>query len=181
MHVGGARRWRIRSTTLTLHSQRAQPSPLWSKLCWESRIGSGLARIAQIRCGKAPCGVGIACPPPRTARRGATREGKEVEGATLTFLPLVRHRAGVVVRPNGHTISPPLWGRSLHSDPCGRLVRPIGPLPNRDSTYCNTTVIFGTTDRRPFPTKHCSGGGDRDFRNALVRHSSHGPSGGLGS
>ena len=35
--------------------------------------------------GKAPCGAGIACPPPRTPRRGATREGEEVEGATPCF------------------------------------------------------------------------------------------------
>ena len=36
----------------------------------------------------------LALSPPRTARRGATREGEEVEGATPCFLPLVRHRGG---------------------------------------------------------------------------------------
>jgi len=47
---GGARRWRTRwltlLTTATLLSQRAKPSPLWSRLCPETRIGRGLARIA---------------------------------------------------------------------------------------------------------------------------------------
>ena len=45
--------------------------------------------------------------PPRPARR--TR-GVLVEGATPFFLPLVRHQGGGLVHPNGHTISPPLWG-----------------------------------------------------------------------
>ena len=83
-------RWRVPSTTPTLHSQRAKPSPSWSRLCPGTRIGSGLARILRILCGKAPCGAG----PPRTARPGAAQEGEEVEGATPCFLPLVRHRGG---------------------------------------------------------------------------------------
>ena len=95
---GGARRWRTWWRTIltitNLHYQRAKPSPLWSRLCPGIRIRRGLARIAQILWGKASCGAGIACPPPRTARRGATREGEEVEGATPCFLPLVRHRGG---------------------------------------------------------------------------------------
>ena len=86
---GGARRWLTRwltlLTTATLLSQRAKPSPLWSRLCPETRIGRGLARIARVLRGKAPCGAGIACPPPRTARRGAAPEGEEVEGATPLF------------------------------------------------------------------------------------------------
>ena len=91
---GGARRWRTILTITNLHYHRAKPSPLWSRLCPGIRIGRGLARIPRILWGKAPCGAGIACPPPRTARRGATREGEEVEGATPRFLPLVRHRGG---------------------------------------------------------------------------------------
>ena len=47
---GGAPRWRTRWrtlwTTATLHSQRAEPSLLWSRLCPETRIRRGLARIA---------------------------------------------------------------------------------------------------------------------------------------
>ena len=96
---GGARRWLTRwrtlLTTATLLSQRAKPSPLWSRLCPETRIGRGLARIARVLRGKAPCGAGIACPPPRTARRGAALEGEEVEGATPIFSPLMRQRRGV--------------------------------------------------------------------------------------
>ena len=56
--------------------------------------------------------------PPRTARRGATREGEEVEGATPPFWPLVRRRGGVSGPPFGPPLTPPLrGGRSLHSDP----------------------------------------------------------------
>ena len=92
---GCARRWRVPSTTPTLHSQRVKPSPLWSRLCRETRIGSGLARIAQILWGKAPWGVGIACPPPLAHRVVAPhRRGMEVEGANPRFLALVRHRGG---------------------------------------------------------------------------------------
>ena len=50
---GGARRWCTNLTITNLHYQRAQPSPLWSRLCLEIRIGSGLARIPRILCGKA--------------------------------------------------------------------------------------------------------------------------------
>ena len=59
--------WRVPSTTPTLHSQRAKPSPLWSRLYLGIRIGSGLARIPRVLRGKAPCGAGPARP--RLARR----------------------------------------------------------------------------------------------------------------
>ena len=36
-----------------LHYQRAQPLPLWFRLCLESLIGSGLARIPRVLYGKA--------------------------------------------------------------------------------------------------------------------------------
>ena len=106
-------------TTATLLSQRAKPSPLWSRLCPETRIGRGLARIARVLWGKASCGAGIACPPPRTARRGAAPEGEEVVRATPCLLALVRHRAGGGGAPvNSHHLpSPSVQGRSLHSDP----------------------------------------------------------------
>ena len=118
---GGARRWLTKwltlLTTTTLLSQRAKPSSLWSRLCPETRIGHELARIARVVRGKALCGAGIACPPPRTARRGAAPEGEEVEGATPCFLALVRHRAGEMVHAKVHHFPPRFWGRSLHSDP----------------------------------------------------------------
>ena len=76
---GGARRWRMRwrvpSTTPTLHSQRAKPSPSWSRLFPETRIGRGLARIAQSLWGKAPWGRRHRVSPPRTPRRGAAQGG----------------------------------------------------------------------------------------------------------
>ena len=46
-------RWRTLLTTPTLLSQRAESSPLWSRLCPGIRIGSELARIPRILCGKA--------------------------------------------------------------------------------------------------------------------------------
>ena len=58
------RTWRrVPSTTPTLHSQRAKSSPLWSRLCPETRIGHGLAGISRAFRGKAPCGAD-----PRVAR-----------------------------------------------------------------------------------------------------------------
>ena len=36
--LGGAQRWRVTSTTPTLFSQRAEPSPLWSKVSPKRRI-----------------------------------------------------------------------------------------------------------------------------------------------
>ena len=58
-----------------------------------------------------------ACPPPRTARRGATREGEEVEGATPCFSAPVRHRAGGDGARQNSPSPLPVGGRSLHSDP----------------------------------------------------------------
>ncbi len=49
---GGARSWCTISAITNLHYQRAKPSPLWSSLCPETRIGSGLARIARVPWGK---------------------------------------------------------------------------------------------------------------------------------
>ena len=100
---GGPRRWLTKwltlLTTTRLLSQRAESSPLWPRLCPGTRIGRGLPRIARVLRGKAPCGAGIACPPPRTARRGTAPEGEQVVGATPSFLALVRHRGGVNVPP----------------------------------------------------------------------------------
>ena len=66
--------WRVPSTTPTLHYQRAQPSPLWSRLYRETRIEQGLARITRILRGKAQCG---AKPPvPRLAQRVVAPHGR---------------------------------------------------------------------------------------------------------
>ena len=95
-----------------------EPSPLWSRLCPETLIGSGLARILRILSGKAPCGAG----PPRTARRGTAQEGEEVEGATPCFLPLVRHRAGVGGAPQwSHHLPSPVGVAPSTVIPAGRL------------------------------------------------------------
>ena len=50
---GGACRWCTRLATTKLHYQRAPPSPLWSRLYLEIRIGRGLARIPRVLCSKA--------------------------------------------------------------------------------------------------------------------------------
>ncbi len=142
---GGARRWRtwwrVPSTTPTLHSQRAKPSPLWSMLCPGIRIGRGMARIARILWGKAPCGAGIACPPPRTPRRGATRGGGSGGSDPLFFAAGAAPGRGRWCTPKS-TTSPPLFGgRSLHSDPwreghralprSGPINRSVLPLDTR--------------------------------------------------
>ena len=133
-------RWRVPSTTPTLHSQRAKPSPLWSMLCPGTRIGRGLARIARILWGKAPWGAGSVCP--RPARRVVAPHGRGRKWRERPpFLAAGaapgrgRWRAPMV------TPSPlPGGGRSLHSDPwregkralarlgrINRLVRPSTP------------------------------------------------------
>ncbi len=64
-------------TTPTLLSQRAKSSPLWFRLCPETRIEGGLARILRILCSKAPCGAaGLArrvAAPHRRGRRWRER------------------------------------------------------------------------------------------------------------
>ena len=50
---GGASRWCTRLAITKLHYQRAQPSPLWSRLFLKIHIGHGVARIARVLCGKA--------------------------------------------------------------------------------------------------------------------------------
>ena len=47
---------------------------LWSRLFLKIRIGHGLARIARVLWGKAPCGAGIECP--RLARRVVAPHGR---------------------------------------------------------------------------------------------------------
>ena len=116
-----AGRWCTILTITNLHYQRAKPSPLWCRLCLETRIGRGLAWIPQILWGKAQCGAGPACP--RLARRvgGAAREGEMVEGAPPPFLAAGAARArGSWCAPKVTPSPLPSGGRSLHSDPCGK-------------------------------------------------------------
>ena len=110
-------RWRVPSTTPTLHSQRAKPSPSWSRLCRGIRIGRGLARIAQILWGKAPWGAGIACPPPRTPRRGATRGGGSGGSDPPIFGAGAPPGRGKWSTLRSTSYPSPAGGRSLHSDP----------------------------------------------------------------
>ena len=104
-----ARRWCTILTITNLHYQRAKPLPLWSRLCPETRIGRGLARIPQILWGKAECGAGPTRP--RLERRGggAAREGEMVEGVPI-FWTLVRHRRGEMVHAKIHHFPPRFWG-----------------------------------------------------------------------
>ena len=106
---GGSPRWRTRwrtlLTTATLLSQRAEPSPFWSRQCLETRIGRGLARIPRVLCGKVQC----VADPARPALHGASWRhtgGVLVVRATPQFLALVRHRGGVGGPPLGPPIPP---------------------------------------------------------------------------
>ena len=80
-------------TTTTLHSQRAEHSPLWLETFTKRRIRRGTTRISRVRCEEAMrgCASRVPLPPGAAARR--TR-GVLVEGATPFFWPLVRHREG---------------------------------------------------------------------------------------
>ena len=59
-------------------------NPHWKRVGTDSPSPPGQSAVR-----RRPCAS-----PPRTARRGAAPEGEEVEGATPTFLALVRHRGG---------------------------------------------------------------------------------------
>ena len=86
---GGASRWLVTSTTPTLFSQRAKPSPLWLMTFCQRPIGQGTTRISRPKC---PEGSETAprVSPSRPARRTG---GVQVEGTTRCYA-LVRHRAG---------------------------------------------------------------------------------------
>ena len=115
-------RWRTLLTTPTLLSQRAKSSPSWSRLCPETRIGSGLARILRILCGKAHCGAAPGCP--RLARRVVAPHGRgrKWRERPPPFSALVRHRGGVSGPPFGPPLNPPLGGVAPSTlIPAGRL------------------------------------------------------------
>ena len=77
-------------------------NPYWKRVGTDSPSPPGQSPVR-----RRPCAS-----PPRTARRGATREGEEVEGATPPFWPLVRHGGGKRVTGKTTPFSP-LAGRSL--------------------------------------------------------------------
>ena len=151
-------RWRVPSTTPTLHSQRAKSSPLWSRLCPGIRIGRGLARMSQIRCGNAPCGVAPGCP--RLARRVAAphRRGRKWRERPPIFCRWCGTGQGEVVHAKIHHLPSPFRGRSLHSDPW-REGRHSG-----DEARVGTLTTGGARER---PTQAAAG-----FRLA-ARNSAH--------
>ena len=70
-------------------------------------MGRGLARIAEVLWGKAPCSAGIACPPPRTPRRGAARRGRKWRERPPLFRRWCATGAGTGGRPGGTRFPPP--------------------------------------------------------------------------
>ena len=115
---GGSRRWRTRwrtlLTTATLLSQRAKPSPLWSRLCPKTRIGQGLARTPRVGCNNRG-GEAAGVSPRRTVRRAW--RGMKWRELPLTFWRWCATGQGRWCTPK-FTISPPrFWGRSLHIGP----------------------------------------------------------------
>ena len=108
-NAGGASRWRVLSTTTTLLSQRAEPSPLWMKLCLESRMGRGITSIFRSLCDKAKRGCALRVPLPSGGTARSTR-GVLVEGATPPFLLLVHHRRGLTGAYSGAQLTLPSAG-----------------------------------------------------------------------
>ena len=127
-------------------------------------MGRGLARIARILWGKPPCSAGIACPSPRTPRRGAARRGRKCQGATPPFSALVRHGGGHGWKPRWHPFAPPC-GEVAPSTviPGGKAIercRGQGPI-NRSVRFPPQAVtdlgsLRGKADQEAFETG-CSG------------------------
>ena len=131
--LAGSRTWRRRGVHLSeggvtpkgdmivtpamLLSQRAEPSPLWSRLCPETRIGQGLARIARAGCNQAK--RGCASRVPLLARRNGAPHGRGEGGESDPgFFGAGAPRAGVKVDRGPDTFTPLVFGgRSHHSDP----------------------------------------------------------------
>ncbi len=82
-------------------------NPHWKRVGTDSPSPPGQSAVR-----RRPCAS-----PPRTPRRGAAQEGEEVEGATPSFLPLVRHQGGGGGARQDSPSPLPGGGRSLHSDP----------------------------------------------------------------
>ena len=77
-------RWRVLSTTTTLFSQSAEPSPLWLRTFCERPIGRGITRIFRPQCDKGKRGCASRVPLPSGGTARSTR-GVLVEGATHLF------------------------------------------------------------------------------------------------
>ena len=77
---------------------------------------TGLARIARVLWGKAPCGAGIACPP--LARRVVAPHGRGRwwRERPHSFCCCCGTGQGEVVHAKIHHLPSPFGGRSLHSD-----------------------------------------------------------------
>ncbi len=136
---GGSHRWRTKwlthLTNTTPFSQRAKSSSLWSRLCPETRIGSGLARILRILFGKAPCGAGLSCP--RLARRVVAphRRGRKWRERPPLFGRWCATGEGKGGQGSGHPLPPLRGGRSHHSDPYGKVVRQARAAGHDGSCY----------------------------------------------
>ena len=110
------------STARTPFSQRVEPSPLWSRLWKETRIGRGLTRIPQVRCGNAPCGAAPRCP--RLAQRVVAPHERGAGGESDPRFLTASAASGRVSRfTSQFTANPPFGGRSHHRDPFGKAIR----------------------------------------------------------
>ena len=110
------------STTTTPFSQRAEPSPLWSRLCRETRIGRSLARIAQVRCGNPPCGAAPGCP--RLARRVVAPHGRGGSGGSDPCVLTASAAPGRVSRfTSQFTVNPPLGVAPSTVIPRGKAIK----------------------------------------------------------
>ena len=96
--LGGPSRWCTILTTTNLHFQRAKPSPLWSGLFLESRIGSRLPQIPPN-----PLGLSAARRRPRASSPLTARRMDAGGGGLPTICQELGIRFG--------------WGRSLHRHP----------------------------------------------------------------
>ena len=107
-------------TTTTLLSQRADPAPLWIRVFPKRGIGRGITSIFRVQCDKAKRGCASHVPPPRPARRCATREGCWWRERPPLFGRWCATGEGKGGQASGHPLPPLRGGRSLHSDPCGK-------------------------------------------------------------
>ena len=113
-------------TTPSLHYQRAQPSPLWSRLCLETRIGRGLARIPRVLCGKAPCGAAPArsrLARPVVAPPGRGRKWRERPRFLAADAP--RGRGRLFMRAFIHSFPLPLGVTPSTVIPGGKAIEPM--------------------------------------------------------
>ena len=110
-------------TPTTPFSQRAVPSPLWSRTSTKRRIRRGTTRISRFRCGKAERGCASRVPP--VARRNGAPNGRGEGGESDPYLLAASAARGRAKGDRGRdTPCPPCRGRSHHRDPCGKADEP---------------------------------------------------------